>query len=96
MKPENGGGGLLKLFNWKSVNYFLCWYGNKHIIQNLRVHAHTSYLPTPPPFPVLSQVKQNWIENIQIIHKILVRVSFLIWRCSVPENVPFWLWLHIG
>ena len=39
---------------------------------------------TAPPhriyqdFPVLSPLKQNCIENIQIMLKILVRVSFLI------------------
>ena len=39
---------------------------------------HTPLTAPPPPFPVLSPLKQNCIENIQIMHKILVRVSFLI------------------
>ena len=92
MKPEKGGGDV-KIIQLKISELLFML-----VLKKAYYSKHTSPCThlLLPPFPVLSPLKQNCIENIQIMHKILVRVSFLIWRHSVYEKVPFWLWLHIA
>ena len=78
MKPEKGGGVVVVKIIQLKISELLFMLVLKKAYYSKHTSPCTHLLLPPPPFPVLSPLKQNCIENIQIMLKILVRVSFLI------------------